>query len=127
MNTLQPKAISRELEQGIVFRAARENSVRADTSTTNEKPFYEYQKEPWLSEPVDPLITNREQYVAHEKMVNAIDLRLMQFTYDAYRKELIGSHPDLAAKKFGFTLDENASLKLIDHDNSLTDADRIHQ
>lgn len=127
MNTSQTTAMARDLELGMVGRAIRATAVTADTidtSATKEKPFYEYQKEPWLSEPVNPLVTNREQYVAHEKTLNAIDLRLMQITYDAYRKELIEIHPDLANKKFGFTLDKDASLKIIDHDNSLTEADR---
>ncbi|WP_439884643.1 hypothetical protein ACTACK_21045 [Pseudomonas syringae] len=123
MNTSQTTAMARGLELGMVGRA-RATAVTADTPATKEKPFYEYQKEPWLSEPVNPLVTNREQYVAHEKTLNAIDLRLMQITYDAYRRDLIETHPDLANKKFGFTLGEDASLKIIDHDNSLTEADR---
>ncbi|WP_241000192.1 hypothetical protein [Pseudomonas viridiflava] len=124
MNTLQTTAMPRELELGMVGSAMRATAVTADRAATKERPFYEYQKEPWLSEPVNPLVTNREQYVAHEKTLNAIDLRLMQITYDAYRRDLIETHPDLANKKFGFTLGEDASLKIIDHDNSLTEADR---
>ncbi|MBD8199777.1 hypothetical protein IFU09_00610 [Pseudomonas viridiflava] len=124
MNTLQTTAMARDLELGMVGRAVRATAVTADTSATKEKPFYEYQKEPWLSEPVNPLVTNREQYVAEEKLFNAMNLDLMRITYDAYRKELADTYPELATKKFGFTLDEDASLKIIDHDNSLTEADR---
>ncbi|SHN18648.1 hypothetical protein SAMN05216593_11211 [Pseudomonas asturiensis] len=125
MKTLQPTAMPRALESGMVGGAApKKEAMTADATTAKEKPFYECEKEPWLSEPVDPLITNREEYVAHQKMFNAIDLRLMQITYDAYRKELIDTHPDIANKKFGFTLDESASLKIIGYDNSLTETDR---
>ncbi|WP_241000193.1 hypothetical protein [Pseudomonas viridiflava] len=123
MNTSQTTAMARGLELGMVGRA-RATAVTADTPATKEKPFYEYQKEPWLSEPVNPLVTNREQYVAEEKLFNAMNLDLMRITYDAYRKELADTYPELATKKFGFTLDEDASLKIIDHDNSLTEADR---
>nr|WP_050586977.1 hypothetical protein [Pseudomonas asturiensis] len=98
--------------------------MTADATTAKEKPFYEYEKEPWLSEPVDPLITNREEYVAYTKVFSAMEQDLMRITYDAYRKELIDTHPDIANKKFGFTLDESASLKIIDYDNSLTETDR---
>ncbi|MEE4082871.1 hypothetical protein [Pseudomonas viridiflava] len=124
MNTLQTTAMPRELELGMVGSAMRATAVTADRAATKEKPFYEYQKEPWLSEPVNPLVTNREQYVAEEKLFNAMNLDLMRITYDAYRKELADTYPELATKKFGFTLDEDASLKIIDHDNSLTEADR---
>ena len=124
MNTSQTAAMPRELELGMVGRAVRTTADTVDTSVTKEKPFYEDQKEPWLSEPVNPLVTNREQYVAEEKLFNAMNLDLMRITYDAYRKELADTYPELATKKFGFTLDEDASLKIIDHDNSLTEADR---
>ncbi|WP_240996564.1 hypothetical protein [Pseudomonas viridiflava] len=74
MNTSQTAAMPRELELGMVGRAVRTTADTVDTSVTKEKPFYEYQKEPWLSEPVNPLVTNREQYVAEEKLFNAMNL-----------------------------------------------------
>ncbi|WP_439884644.1 hypothetical protein ACTACK_21055 [Pseudomonas syringae] len=124
MNTSQTTAMARDLELGMVGRAVRTTADKADTAATKEKSFYEYQKEPWLSETVNPLVTNREQYVAEEKLFNAMNLDLMRITYDVYRKVLADTYPELATKKFGFTLDEDASLKIIDHDNSLTEADR---
>ncbi|MBA1232120.1 hypothetical protein G7013_20955 [Pseudomonas viridiflava] len=124
MKTLQPTPMPREPELSRTGSAAQKNVVTDNTTTAKKKPFYEYQKEPWLSEPVGSLITNREQYVAREKSFNAIDLRLMQISYDAYRKELLTTHPEVANKKFGFTLDENAALKIIDYDNSLNEADK---
>ncbi len=126
MKTLQPTAMPRALESGMVGEAApKKEAMTADATTAKEKPFYEYEKEPWLSEPVDPLITNREEYVAYTKVFSAMEQDLMRITYDAYRRQLVDTQPDLASKNFGFTLDENASLKIIDYDNSLTEADEV--
>ncbi|AQL36340.1 hypothetical protein [Pseudomonas syringae] len=84
----------------------------------------EYQKEPWLLESINEHITNRIDYVAHKKIVDVLELALINVTYDSFRKDLQETHPEIASKKFGFTLNESASIKIIDYDNSLTENDK---
>ncbi|KTB64501.1 hypothetical protein [Pseudomonas syringae] len=98
--------------------------VASEAKLTKEKKFYEYQKEPWLIEPINEHIKNRIDYVNDKKLHEILELALMNITYSSFQEQLQDSYPELARKKFGFTLDENASLKIIDYDNSLTENDK---
>ncbi|WP_024675685.1 hypothetical protein ACTACG_14715 [Pseudomonas syringae] len=98
--------------------------VAPEAKLTKEKKFYEYQKEPWLIEPIDEYITNRREYVFVKKLFDVLELALISNTYDSFREKLQEIHPEIASKNFGFTLNENASIKIIDYDNSLTENDK---
>ncbi|PYD17969.1 MULTISPECIES: hypothetical protein [Pseudomonas syringae group] len=100
-----------------------QGAIASEVKTTEKNVFYEYQKEPWLLEPINEHITNRLDYVAHKKRLDVLELALVNVTFDSFRKQLQETHPDIARKNFGFTLTESASIKIIDYDNSLTEND----
>jgi hypothetical protein len=101
-----------------------EKAVEPAEKVIEEPPFYEYRKEPWLTEPGYTDAQSREEYVALKKIDQYINLSLMQFAYDGFMKTLVDTHPDIASKKFGFTLSEDATLKIIDYENRLTEDDK---
>lgn len=94
------------------------------TNDVEEKPFYEYQEKPWLTEKGFENCRDREDYVLHKKRVMEIDLSLKQIRYTVFMKKLAETHPEIAEKNFGFTLDEDASIKIIDYNDSLTDSEK---
>lgn len=100
-----------------------QEAIASDEKATEKNVFYDDQKEPWLLESINEHITNRLDYVAHKKRLDVLELALVNVTYDSFRKELQETHPDIARKNFGFTLNESASIKIIDYYNSLTEND----
>jgi hypothetical protein len=101
-----------------------EKAVEPAEKVIENPPFYEYQKEPWLTESGGIYDDNREQYIVLKKIIQEMNLSLMQFTYNSFMKTLADTHPEIASKKFGFTLSEDATLKIIDYENSLTDNEK---
>lgn len=124
LNGLQQMGSMRGPVSGNAARIHIPATVIEPPAKAVERPFYEYQKEPWLTEPGYEDITNREDYVIRKKIVEEIDLALTQLTYTRFMESLADSHPELASKAFGFTLDENASIKIIDYNESLTDDEK---
>lgn len=124
-NSLQQTALIPGTKNGDPTEdAGLEKAITSEAKKTDEPVFYEYQKEPWLLESINEHITNRIDYVAHKKIVDVLELALINVTYDSFRKDLQETHPEIAGKKFGFTLNESASIKIIDYDNSLTENDK---
>lgn len=124
-NSLQQTALIPGTKNGDPTEdAGLEKAITSEAKKTDEHVFYEYQKEPWLLESINEHITNRIDYVAHKKIVDVLELALIYVTYDSFRKDLQETHPEIAGKKFGFTLNESASIKIIDYDNSLTENDK---
>ncbi|RMT81998.1 hypothetical protein [Pseudomonas viridiflava] len=126
MGTLRPVAVPQRLMSEMGSGVAPDKAFKTDATEAEAKakPFHEYQKEPWLAEPASEMFNNHEHYVAYKKIFSAMELDLMRITYDAYRKELADTHPEIASKNFSFTLDEDASLKIIDYDNNLTETEK---
>lgn len=95
--------------------------VEPTNKATEGRPFYEYEKEPWLTDPTYQNLSDPEAYYrsfAHE--IIKTDLFLIQRSYERFMGELSDSQPEIANKNFGFTLGEDASVKIIDYNNSLT-------
>ncbi|WP_122666609.1 hypothetical protein [Pseudomonas viridiflava] len=88
------------------------------------KPFYEYQEEPWLTDPGFEQVSNRYCYVFHKEISVRLELGLAKLDHDRFMKELADTHPKIASKNFGYTLDRDADIKIIDYDSSLTDNDQ---
>lgn len=101
-----------------------EKAVESNSRDVKERPFYEYQKEPWLTEPGYEHVRDRKEYVSCKRAEVVIDLALTRCSYNSFMRELSDSHPEIASKSFGFTLDADASIKIIDYTNSLTDDDK---
>ncbi|MCI8212280.1 hypothetical protein AUC61_22360 [Pseudomonas sp. S25] len=90
----------------------------------NELPFYQYKKEPWLSEPVFECLKNLHGYVLEQKLFERLHLASAKRAHDGFINALADVHPEIASKKFGYTLGADASIKVIDYDESLTEAER---
>lgn len=103
---------------------ALEASIEPAANITKAKAFYEYEKEPWLTEPGFEHVKNRLEYVQLKKIYEQIDVGLIKFTYDEFRKDLEFTHPEISNKAYGFTLSETGNIKIIDYDNNLTENDK---
>lgn len=101
-----------------------EETVESTSSVVKDPPFYEYQKEPWLTEPGYELASNLKEYVAWKSMEVMLDLGLAKLAHDSFMKKLADTHPEIASKSFGFTLDADASIKIIDYNKVLTDSEQ---
>lgn len=99
-------------------------TVESTSSVAKDPPFYEYQEEPWLTEPGYELASNRKDYVMWKSIEVMLDLGLAKCAYDSFMKKLADTHPEIASKSFGFTLDADASIKIIDYNEVLTDSER---
>ncbi|WP_243248398.1 hypothetical protein [Pseudomonas maioricensis] len=101
-----------------------EETVEFPPAVAKERPFYEYQEKPWLTDPGYEHFTTREEYVWMKKACNEIYFALTQTTYSRFMKDLADTHPELADKSFGFTLSSSASIKILDYKGSLTEAEK---
>ncbi|MCV4339528.1 hypothetical protein [Pseudomonas capsici] len=115
INTADPEA-----ESGMSAKEAR------------AKEFYTREEEPWKGKFYiygDDFINSerrpmtREVYVRQLEMDASINLTLMQCYYDDFRKELVELRPDLANKGFSYTLGDDAQIKIIAYENSLSEDD----
>jgi hypothetical protein len=62
--------------------------------------------------------------VTRKKLDELMQLGETQRMYDRFMGSLADSHPAIASKPFGFTLGDDASIKIIDNGNSLTETDK---
>jgi hypothetical protein len=104
---------------------ALDKAVESTDKAIEEPPFYERQEEPWLTDAAYKDLPDPEIYYrAFEHSAVQIDLFLMRLSYERFMGDFSQSHPDIASKHFGFTLGDDAALKIIDYDNSLTEDER---
>ncbi|MDO7927621.1 hypothetical protein Q6A51_12570 [Pseudomonas sp. KFB-139] len=94
------------------------------------KEFYTREEEPWknrfyYSGSGDPdevgTPMTKEIFLGFEEMRSASYLSLQQCYYDHFRKELIELKPELAKKGFSYTLGDDAQIKVISYENSLSE------
>jgi hypothetical protein len=87
--------------------------------------FYKREEEPWKSGIVEynegKEIFTREmtkaEYLDYEKSMAALCMEIQQCHIDSFRKKLVELRPDLADRKFSYTLGDDAQVKLIDPEN----------
>jgi uncharacterized protein YdiU (UPF0061 family) len=97
---------------------------QARSSLSPIESFYAYQKEPWLADPGYEDVTSLEEYIDRKNSMDRIELALVQITYHRFQDHLESTYPDLAKKRFGFTLGPDANLKIINYSNALTEVER---
>lgn len=107
---------SNEISQALVDKST---SPKSATDS-----FYQYEEQPWLNESGEGAICAKTMYLRYQHAASMIDLALMHVCYADIRNKLYDTHPELAAKKFGFTLDESANLMILDYDNTLSHQER---
>jgi hypothetical protein len=93
------------------------------TKGAEGKKFYEYEEQPWLTDPTIEFATSREEYVFYKGLVLAAQLRLLKDSYSTALVDLADAHPDIAAKKFSITMSEDGAIKIIDTHNEMSDED----
>lgn len=111
----------------IPSRSDEVSETRVDKSAPPKsaaESFYQYEEQPWLNQSEEGLLPARTMFLRYQHAASMIDLALMQIHYADFRNKLQETHPELAAKKFGFTLDESADLKILDYDNTLSSQER---
>lgn len=91
---------------------------------TEDEPFYVYSEGPWLTDPGFEQCKDKEEYLYHKKNIEYLALAATQIGYDRFMKNLADAHPEIAAKKFGFTLDRNAFIKVLDYDDALNEEEK---
>ncbi|MEN1831628.1 hypothetical protein AAIM60_02000 [Pseudomonas lijiangensis] len=110
--------------------AAPEVESALSAKEARAKAFYTREEEPWKGKFYnygDDFIKSenrpmtREVYVRQLEMDASINLTLMQCYYDDFRKELVELRPDLANKGFGYTLGDDAQIKIISYENNLNE------
>ncbi|MBX8591480.1 hypothetical protein K5D56_19130 [Pseudomonas cichorii] len=110
--------------------AAPEAESALSAKEARAKAFYTREKEPWKGKFYnygDNFIKSEERpmtkdfYLGQLETDASIDLTLMQCYYDDFRKELVELRPDLANKGFGYTLGDDAQIKVISYENSLNE------
>ncbi len=112
--------------------AAPEAESGMSAKEARAKDFYTREEEPWKGKFYiygDDFINSekrpmtREVYIRQLEMDASINLTLMQCYYDDFRKELVELRPDLANKGFSYTLGDDAQIKIIAYENSLSEDD----
>lgn len=120
----QASVSARNLE-GSSEKLAVQEVGGANLNVAEERPFYEYQKEPWLNDPGFEDLSDLESYVIQKGLFEHLYLASAMHTNDSFMKSLAETHPELASKRFGLTLGGDASIKIIDYDDGLTEADEF--
>ncbi|MBX8569963.1 hypothetical protein K5D36_09770 [Pseudomonas cichorii] len=110
--------------------AAPETESALSAKEARAKAFYTREEEPWknrlyYSGSGDPdevgTPMTKEIFLGFEEMRATSFLSLQQCYYDSFRKELIELKPDLAKKGFSYTLGDDAQIKVISYENSLSE------
>ena len=118
----RPSALSQRevIRQPAAGQAATEPTVQKST----ERPFYEYQDEPWLTEPGIEVVAAVGGFVKWAKIEELLDFALMHSVYDSFMRRLGDAHPEIAGKKFGFTLGADTSIKIVGCDDRMTENEK---
>ncbi|MBX8521816.1 hypothetical protein K5D37_19295 [Pseudomonas cichorii] len=112
------KAVVPEAEPGMSPKEAR------------AKEFYTREEEPWEGKFYiygDDFIKSEKRPMTKEIYLGSlessawINMTIQQSYYDSFRKELVELRPDLASKGFGYTLGDDAQIKIISYENSLNE------
>ena len=87
------------------------------------------EKKPWLThESKWPSLhdSDKKQMYLFDMTVESIGrLRDIRFTFKEFSERLKDLRPDIANTNYGFTLDENAKIKILDGRNKLSEADKL--
>ncbi|MCI8212277.1 hypothetical protein AUC61_22345 [Pseudomonas sp. S25] len=124
-NGFQPNSLTlNQQSSSLGNTAALQKASELTSPRETEIPFYEYQKEPWRTDPTSEY--GETFYVSIKKIDELLSLLSTQRTYEAFRADLFDAHPEMANKAFGFTLDRDASIKIIDRTNNLSDSEKAN-
>ncbi|MBD8492135.1 hypothetical protein [Pseudomonas syringae] len=103
-----------------------------DPGQARAKAFYSREEEPWKGKtyfysefggPKEERPLTKEMYLDDLKSFSNLELRIQQSIYARIVNELGVFRPDLASKNFSYTLGDNAEIKILNPDRSLSEGD----
>jgi len=101
----------------------------AVSEQTKEIEYYSREEKPWLTyESKWPSLhdSDKKQMYLFDMTVESMGrLRDIRFTFKEFSERLKDLRPDIANTNYGFTLDENAKIKILDGRNKLSEADKL--
>lgn len=109
--------------------------IEEDPREARAKAFYTREAEPWkgktytyheTGKPVEERPMTKEMYLEHRQTFATIELEIQQCIYSKIRNELGVFSPDLANKKFSYTLGDDEQIKILNQDPLLTEDDIEH-
>lgn len=101
----------------------RERSVSDRRNALAAKPAPNADK-PWLKDPGFEHLRSMSEYIAVKKQHAELQLARIERTFDSFKNKLSETHPELAAKLFSFSLDENGGIKVLVHEGNIADAEK---
>jgi len=94
----------------------QESGIVTGMTTIDEKP--------WLSEPNLKNVETMDDYLLIKRTEAKLSLELAKIHYEAFRERLSKTHPELASKHFGFTVDASGNFTIVDPKNSLSQSEK---
>lgn len=130
-NAVKPQLPSVQASTSIPAKmTAPEAEPTLSAKEARAKEFYTREEEPWKgkfylygnnSRSAEKRPMTKEFYLRQLETDASINLTIQQSYYDRFRKELIELRPDLANKGFSYTLGDDAQIKVIAPENSLSE------
>jgi len=104
------------------------NAIDSHAEASNVVEHYEYEEAPWLKRKYDDPIREMCKeglYILEMAGESSTNLKKINTTFNEFSERLKDLRPDIASTNFGFTLDENANIKILDGRQPLTEADKL--
>lgn len=127
-NLLPLQQIAKPVESKIDQTLPNAQKNEEDPRQARAKAFYTREEEPWTKKSWlsimpenfgEKVSMSKEKYLEHLKIFSTTELKIQQCLYSDIRNELGVFRPDLASKNFSYTLDDDATVKILDPDQSL--------
>lgn len=129
------------VENSVLAAAASESSKKIDAGKpateieviqkgTGEVEHYKYEEKPWQAdkwymENYDHDDDRKALYMAMQSLESESTLYTIKREFKEFSDYIRDVRPDIASKEFGFTLDENAKIKILNGRKQLSDADEL--
>lgn len=104
------------------------NAIDSHAEASNVVEHYEYQEAPWLKRKYDDPIREMCKeglYILEMAGKSSSNLKKINSIFTEFSDRLKDLRPDIASSNYGFTLDENANIKILDGRQPLTEADKL--
>jgi len=104
------------------------NAIDSHAEASNVVEHYEYQEAPWLKRKYDDPIREMCKeglYILEMAGESSSNLKKINSIFTEFSDRLKDLRPDIASSNYGFTLDENANIKILDGRQPLTEADKL--
>jgi len=104
------------------------NAIDSHAEASNVVEHYEYEEAPWLKRKYDDPIREMCKeglYILEMAGESSSNLKKINSIFTEFSDRLKDLRPDIASSNYGFTLDENANIKILDGRQPLTEADKL--